>query len=78
MGKHYSASLCTANGLVYFLADDGVTKIIRPGPEPDVVAENRLGELVYASPALSDGQIFVRGRKHLYCIGKRQRDGASQ
>jgi outer membrane protein assembly factor BamB len=70
LGKHYSASLVTAGGLVYLLADDGITKIVRPGPELDVVSENPLGEYTYASPAISRGQIFLRGEKHLYCIGK--------
>ncbi|HEX5106080.1 MAG TPA: PQQ-binding-like beta-propeller repeat protein [Pirellulaceae bacterium] len=70
LGKHYSASLVTAGGLVYLLADDGIMKVVRPGPELDVVAENPLGEYCYASPALSQGQILVRGEEHLYCIGR--------
>ena len=70
MGKHYSASLVTAGGLVYFLADEGVMKLVRPGPQLDVVAENDLGEFCYASPAISRGQIFLRGVEHLYCIGE--------
>jgi outer membrane protein assembly factor BamB len=68
LGKHYSASLVTANGLVYFLADDGIMKIIRPGSELDVVATNPLGEYTYASPAISEGRMFLRGEKHLWCI----------
>ena len=68
LGKHFSASLVTAGGLVYFLADDGITKVVRPGPELDVVAENEIGEYCYASPAISDGIIYVRGEKHLYAI----------
>jgi len=71
LGKHYSASLITAGGLVYFLADDGITKIIRPGEKLAVVAENALGESCFASPALSDGQLFVRSEQSLYCIGQR-------
>jgi outer membrane protein assembly factor BamB len=68
LGKHYSASLVTANGLVYFLADDGIMKLVRPGPELDVVATNPLGEYTYASPAISDGKMYLRGEKHLWCI----------
>ena len=68
LGKHYSASLCAADGLVYFCADDGVTKVLKPGPEPELVAENTLGENIYASPAISQGELFLRGRRHLYCI----------
>jgi hypothetical protein len=68
--KHYSASLVTAGGLVYFLADDGITKVIRPGEKLEIVADNELGESCYASPAISQGQIFIRGEKHLFCVGK--------
>jgi len=68
LGPHYSASLVSANGLVYFLSDKGVMTIVKPGDELDIVARNELGENTYASPAISDGQIFLRGAKNLYCI----------
>ena len=70
LGKHYSASLVTAGGLVYFLSDDGIMKVIRPGEKMDVVSENDLGEYCYASPAISQRQLFIRGEKHLFCVGK--------
>jgi len=68
LGKHYSASLVTAGGLVYFLADDGVMKVVRPGAELDVVAESPLGEYCFASPAISEGKIYLRSEKHLWCV----------
>ena len=69
LGPHYSASLVTANGLVYFLSDKGVMTVVQPGPPFEIVAKNELGEETYASPAISKGQIFLRGIEHLYCIG---------
>ncbi|MCA9063102.1 MAG: PQQ-binding-like beta-propeller repeat protein, partial [Planctomycetaceae bacterium] len=72
LGKHYSASLVTAGGLVYFLADDGITKVVRPADSLVVVDENPLGEYAFASPAISDGQLFIRGEHHLFAIGTRQ------
>lgn len=69
LGTHYSSSLLAADGLVYFTSDEGNTKIVCPGPKLDIVAENKLGEFCYASPAISQGQIFFRGEKHLFCIG---------
>jgi outer membrane protein assembly factor BamB len=68
LGPHYSASLVSANGLVYFLSDKGVMTVVKPGEELDIVARNELGENTYASPVISDGQIFLRGIKNLYCI----------
>jgi outer membrane protein assembly factor BamB len=69
MGLHH-ASPVTANGLVYFLNDDGVMHVVRAGPKFDLVARNEIGEKTYASPALNGDQIFVRSFTQLYCIGK--------
>ncbi|MEX2185576.1 MAG: PQQ-binding-like beta-propeller repeat protein, partial [Pirellulales bacterium] len=65
MGSHYSGSLVTAAGLVYFTDDSGVTKVVRPGEKYEQVAENSLGERTFASPAISDGAIFFRTEGHL-------------
>jgi outer membrane protein assembly factor BamB len=70
IGRRYSASLIAGGGLVYFTSDDGETQVVRPGEKYDLVSENKLGEQVFASPAISQGQIFFRGVQHLYCIGK--------
>jgi len=77
IGPHYSASMVSVEGLVHFLSDKGVTTIIRPGPKFEVVAENELGENCYASPAVSQGRIFIRTEKHLYCIGVDSRQPAA-
>ncbi|MGC3969399.1 MAG: PQQ-binding-like beta-propeller repeat protein [Pirellulales bacterium] len=70
IGPGHSASLLTAGGLVYFLSDRGTMKIIRPGAEFEEVAVNDLGEDCFASPAASDGKLYIRSVGHLYCIGK--------
>lgn len=71
IGPHYSASLVSADGLVHFLSDEGVTTIVRPGPKFDLVAKNELGERCFASPAISQGQIFFRTEKNLYAVGSK-------
>jgi len=68
LGEHH-ASLVSAAGLVYFLSDEGVTTVVRPGPVFEAVAHNELGERCFASPALSQGQIFIRSDRHLFCLG---------
>jgi outer membrane protein assembly factor BamB len=68
MGLHH-ASPVVVNGLVYFLNDDGVMNIVKAGPTFELVARNELGESTYASPAISQGQIFLRSLGNLYCIG---------
>lgn len=67
------ASLVSANGLVYFLNDNGTMTVVRPGPEFDRVAQNKLDDTFFASPAISQGKIFLRGYRSLYCIGRTER-----
>ena len=43
MGLHH-ASPVSANGLVYFLNDDGVMHVVKAGPKFELVARNELGE----------------------------------
>ena len=73
LGGRHSASLVSADGLVYFLSDKGVTTVVKPGPNFQLAARNKLGEETYASPAISAGKMFLRGVKHLYCIGTASR-----
>ena len=77
IARHFSASTLLIDGLVHITADEGlersdkgVTFVIKPGPKLDVVAKNVLPEPVYASSAVSQGQIFIRGEKTLWCVGK--------
>lgn len=67
------ASLVSAEGRVYLLNDQGVMNVLKPGPQFDRLAQNELGEKCFASPAISQGRIFLRGEKHLFCIGATDR-----
>jgi outer membrane protein assembly factor BamB len=69
MGKQYSSAVL-ANGLVYMPNDEGLITVIKPGPTFKTVASNAIGERMNASPAISNGKIYLRGYKHLFCIGK--------
>jgi len=68
LGEHH-ASLVSAEGLVYFLNDNGVMNVVKAAGKFEPVAKNELGEKTFASPAISHGQLFLRGDKHLFCIG---------
>lgn len=68
-GAGYHASAVAADGRVYFTNDAGITAVVKASNELEVLARNPVGEKVYASLAFSDGDIFLRGEKHLYCIG---------
>lgn len=68
LGKQYSSPVL-ANGLVYMPNDNGVITVIKPGSEFEMVAQNSIGEKMNASPAISKGKIYLRGDRHIYCIG---------
>jgi outer membrane protein assembly factor BamB len=67
LGLQYSSPV-VANGLVYMPNDDGVITVIKPGPTFQSIAKNSIGERMYASPAISNGKIYLRGFQHLFCI----------
>jgi outer membrane protein assembly factor BamB len=70
LGKQYSSSVL-ANGFVYMPNDQGVITVIKSGPTFEAVARNSIGERMNASPAISNGKIYLRGDKHLFCIGNK-------
>ncbi|HCN28768.1 MAG TPA: serine/threonine protein kinase [Verrucomicrobiales bacterium] len=76
--REHHASLVSAEGRVYFLNDFGTLRAVRPGKSYELLAESEAGEKVMASPALSEGQIFIRGEKNLICLGKRRQSAAAR
>ena len=70
----YSGSPVMADGHIYITNEDGLTSVMRTGPEFEIVAENDLGDYTLSSPAISDGQIFIRTASALYAIGERRSD----
>ncbi len=64
-----TASPVAAGGRLYLQTEDGECYVIKQGPEFEILAVNKLEETFCASPAISAGRLFLRGRKHLYCVG---------
>jgi outer membrane protein assembly factor BamB len=67
----YSGSPVLADGKIYVTDEDGVTSVVQAGPTFALLAENDLGEYTLSSPAVSEGQIFIRTESFLYAIGQR-------
>lgn len=65
----FTASPVAFDGKILLTSEDGDTFIIKSGPKHEVLGTNSVGEPVYASPAIADGRIFIRGEHNLYCIG---------
>jgi hypothetical protein len=70
LGGRFSASPVWAEGRVYVLSEKGVTTVIAADGSYKVVAENDIGEKCCASPAISQGCIFIRSEQNLYCVGR--------
>lgn len=67
-GSHWG-SIVLAEGRAYVTNQDGVTTVFKPNPQKfELVARNDLGEHCNSTPALSNGQLFIRTFEHLYCI----------
>jgi outer membrane protein assembly factor BamB len=64
----YSASPVFADGRIYYLAENGDTTVIQAGRAFKEVGVNPLEGKCQASPAISNGRIFIRSDKHLFCI----------
>jgi len=73
LGDGHRASIVSAEGRVYFLSDRGVATVAKPGPPLEILSKNEIGERTFASPAISGGNIFIRGENHLFAIGSAPR-----
>jgi hypothetical protein len=63
------ASPVGADGRVYITGRQGVTVVLKAGPEPEVLATNSLSDAFDASMAVVDGEVYLRGR-YLYRISE--------
>lgn len=64
----FTSSPVAYEGKILITSEEGDTFVVQAGPKHQIVRTNSLGEPVYASPAISDGKLFIRGEKHLFCI----------
>ena len=63
-----ASPIATADGTVY-LASAGRSYVLRSGKTYELLATNDLGDAADASPAISNGHIFLKGHEFLFCIG---------
>ena len=65
----FTASPVAFDGKILMTSEDGDTFIVKAGPKHEILGTNSVGEPVYASPAIADGRIYIRGEKNIYAIG---------
>lgn len=68
IGGNYSAAPIYAGGHIYYFSEEGKTTVFKPGTEFEIVAENELPDGFMASPAASDGALYLRTRTALYRV----------
>ena len=73
LGGTLWGTMLAADGRLYVSNKEGDIFVLAASPEYKLLARNRMAEHMKAAVAPSDGQLFVRTYKSLYCIGKRTR-----
>ena len=68
--SHACSPVAAPDGRIYF-ASAGKSYVVKAGQKFEVLATNDLGDASEASPAVSDGRIFLKGKQYLWCVGKK-------
>lgn len=69
-GGAFTASPVASDGKVYLSSEDGEVFVVKAGPKHELLATNAVGEVMMATPAISDGLVIVRGIHHLFAFGE--------
>src|SRR5262249_30186920 len=67
-GGSFSASGVAADGKLYYPSEDGAVIVVKAGPTFEKLAENPMGEVIMASPAVSAGMIVFRMQHHVVAV----------
>ena len=65
----FTASAVAGDGKLYFTSEGGDVYVVRAGEKFELLATNAMNEVCMATPAISDGSLFVRTQNHVYAIG---------
>ncbi|MGH9346610.1 MAG: PQQ-binding-like beta-propeller repeat protein [Vicinamibacterales bacterium] len=71
----YSSSPVLADGKLFMSNEDGLTSVVKAGPAFEILAENALDDYILSSPAISEGQVFIRTAAYLWAIGQHRTSG---
>jgi outer membrane protein assembly factor BamB len=68
LGGVFFASPVAGDGKVYMVSETGTTFVLKAGSRPELLAENDLGERFLASPAMSNGRLYLRSDRTLFAV----------
>jgi outer membrane protein assembly factor BamB len=69
-GGAFTASPVASDGKIYLASEDGDVFVVKAGPKYELLAKNPVGEVMMATPAISDGLVIVRTVSHLFAFGE--------
>ena len=72
IGSGFSASPVAADGKIYLSNEDGEIVVVTAGQKFSHIATNTMGELLMATPALSEGVMYVRSAGSLFAVGRKK------
>jgi outer membrane protein assembly factor BamB len=67
IGEYYGSPVA-GDGKIYVPGENGFIVVLQQGPKLNVLAKNDIGESCLATPAISGGRLFIRGRTTLFCF----------
>ena len=69
-GGGFSASPVAADGRIYLPGEDGDVFVVKAGKDFELLSTNPMGERLMATPALSDGTMYIRAEHSVFAIGR--------
>jgi outer membrane protein assembly factor BamB len=73
-GGAFTASPVASDGKIYLASEDGDVFVVKAGPKYELLSKNPVGEVMMATPAISDGLVIVRTVSHLYAFGAAEKN----
>jgi outer membrane protein assembly factor BamB len=69
-GGAFTASPVASDGKIYLASEDGDVFVVKAGTKYELLSKNPVGEVMMATPAISEGVVIVRTVSHLYAFGE--------
>jgi outer membrane protein assembly factor BamB len=69
-GGAFTASPVASDGKIYLSSEDGDVFVVKAGPKYELLSTNPVGEVMMATPAISDGLVIVRGHSNVYAFAE--------
>jgi outer membrane protein assembly factor BamB len=60
------------DGKIYLSSEDGDVFVVKAGPKYELLSDNKVGEVIMATPAISEGMIVIRAQQHVIAVNTKQ------